>query len=199
MLGTTEETGLRARQKRERRRQLVDAARALVREHGLDHVTVDDICAQVGVSPRTFFNYFEAKEDAVLGVEAWDTSHPAVQEFAAGGPTGTLWDDAVALAAGVFADPDIASVTAVLEIAHSDPRLLARHLYWMDRKHTELEELAARRGGRTVPDDSDRAITVVVITLIHLTFRTWKDADFAGDPLTYVPVVAAALRAVVAP
>ncbi|ACQ80807.1 transcriptional regulator, TetR family [Beutenbergia cavernae DSM 12333] len=193
---TTEEPGLRARQKRERRRQLVDAARRLVRERGLDQVTVDDICAEVGISPRTFFNYFEVKEDAVLDADAWDVTNPAVQEFARGGPTGVLWDDAVALVRGVFSDPDIQSVTSVLELAHSDPRLLARHLYWMDRGHTQFEELAARRAGRDAPDDTDRAITVLVIALIHLTFRSWKDADFAGDPATYVTDVAAAIRAV---
>src|SRR3954470_14712623 len=63
-----ETVGLRERKRRATRAQLERAAVLLVQEVGLEHATVDAICAAVPVSPRTFFNYFESKEDAVLGV-----------------------------------------------------------------------------------------------------------------------------------
>jgi AcrR family transcriptional regulator len=57
----------RARKKCETRQALRVAALRLVDAHGLDLVTVDMIAAAADVSPRTFFNYFPTKEDALLG------------------------------------------------------------------------------------------------------------------------------------
>ncbi len=95
--------GLRERKKRARREALVDAAQTLVLERGLDAVTVEDICAAVGVSPRTFFNYFPAKDDAVLGLEDFSVRPEVVASFVAGGPTGALLDDLEVVVADVLA------------------------------------------------------------------------------------------------
>jgi AcrR family transcriptional regulator len=57
----------RARKKRETRDALRLAALRLVDAHGLEHVTVEMVAEAADVSPRTFFNYFPTKEDALLG------------------------------------------------------------------------------------------------------------------------------------
>lgn len=61
--------GLRERKKLETRAALRRAAIQLSLEHGPSVVTVNEICAAANVSPRTFFNYFESKEEALF---AWD-------------------------------------------------------------------------------------------------------------------------------
>ena len=57
--------GLRERKKRAARRALSEAALKLAVDRGIDQLRVDDIAAEVGVSPRTFNNYFSSKEEAI--------------------------------------------------------------------------------------------------------------------------------------
>lgn len=57
---------LRTRKKAATRQSLHEAALRLAMANGLDGVTVEDIADEVGVSRRTFSNYFANKEDAVL-------------------------------------------------------------------------------------------------------------------------------------
>src|SRR3954454_14294289 len=61
--------GLRERKKLATRLALHQAALELVAERGLDRVSVDDIAGRADVSPRTFFNYFATKDEAVLGLD----------------------------------------------------------------------------------------------------------------------------------
>jgi AcrR family transcriptional regulator len=58
--------GLRERKKRETRETIAETAMALFGEHGYDAVTVADVARAAGVSEKTVFNYFPAKEDLVF-------------------------------------------------------------------------------------------------------------------------------------
>lgn len=59
--------GRREHNRRRTRRGIEDAALELMAARGFDAVTVEDVCAAAEVSRRTFFNYFESKDEVVLG------------------------------------------------------------------------------------------------------------------------------------
>jgi AcrR family transcriptional regulator len=56
----------RERKKQATRQALHEAAFTLAEEYGLANVTVEAIADRADVAPRTFFNYFSCKEDAIL-------------------------------------------------------------------------------------------------------------------------------------
>ena len=61
------DSGLRARKKLQTRKALIEAAMRLYRANGYEGVTVAAIAREADVAPRTFFGYFESKEDVFLG------------------------------------------------------------------------------------------------------------------------------------
>ena len=89
---TSTTPGLRERKRLQTRARIESAALSLVLSHGLEAATVDAISEQADISPRTFFNYFDSKDSAILGV------HPADSEELAELPAeGDLTVDAVRL------------------------------------------------------------------------------------------------------
>jgi AcrR family transcriptional regulator len=64
---TTPRPGLRAVTRRAVQAEISNTAMRLFTEHGFEQTTVDQIAAEVGMSTRSIFRYFDTKEDIVLG------------------------------------------------------------------------------------------------------------------------------------
>jgi TetR/AcrR family transcriptional repressor of nem operon len=54
----------------ETKRKLVDAGVGLMRQRGFNATTVDDICAEAGVTKGGFFHYFKSKDDLATAAVA---------------------------------------------------------------------------------------------------------------------------------
>jgi AcrR family transcriptional regulator len=120
-------TTLREHKKAATRRSLASAALRLAMEHGLDGVTVEDIADMAGVSRRTFSNYFDSKEDAVLDADRQRTS--ALVALVEARPAGEgAWAALRASTAELYRTwpvPDVEWM-AQLRLLRRHPSLLAR-------------------------------------------------------------------------
>jgi AcrR family transcriptional regulator len=174
--GEAAETGW-DRKKRATRAALRRAAVRLVEARGLAQVTVEDIAAAAGVSPRTFFNYFPTKEDAVVG---WDPGLLAelVAHLRARPVTESPLQALGATLLEVFApaDVDVDDRLRRLRVARSDPHLMAHQvLRFGDTERELVAALADRRGTEPAHDHYAALVVAAVLAAGRAALMAWCD------------------------
>jgi AcrR family transcriptional regulator len=178
--------GLRERKKLDTRAALASAALRLAVEHGLSAVTVEQIAAAAGVSYRTFFNHFSAKEEALLnpdGDEAGFADHlsrvdpqlpplPAAREalrsiVAVLDADRDAWRQRIAV---IEAEPDI--LPRLAELSSVDQRAMA-------------EAIAARTGLDVDTDLYPALLAAVLNSALRVTLYRWyrRGGQEPIDPL----------------
>jgi AcrR family transcriptional regulator len=146
--------GLRERKKRATRAALTEAAIRLAAEHGAEKVTVEAISAAAGVSVRTFFNYFDTRDDVFVltDAEAGARIRRALLDAPpALTPLEALQDALAAELAEAEHHHDLWRLHA--EVLRAAPHLLVRLLGAHAADETELAEaIAARIRPDTAPE-----------------------------------------------
>jgi AcrR family transcriptional regulator len=169
------EPGLRERKRLATRRAILLAALQLVSERGLEATTVDEISRLADVSPRTFFNYFPSKEEALAGEAPQMPSDEAIERFvAARGPLladlGRLFDASVDDAAH-----DLEMIAARKEVFQRYPHISAMRMQHFRHFEADLVAVVERRLAVEDPDLSPErresrarlAVFVCVATMRH--------------------------------
>jgi AcrR family transcriptional regulator len=169
----SDQGGLRERKKRATREALHDAALRLTLEHGLEHLTVEEISAAADVSPRTFFNYFPGKEQAIVGDDLFAADAGQVSEIMAGAASVPDGMQAVAL--------DLAAAVATRrEQVQLRWQVITRYPALITAMFARLEEfnaivacaVAARLG--CAPDDTyPQLMAAMTTTGIRVAVQRW--------------------------
>lgn len=114
----------------ETRARLEEAAVALTLRDGPEQVTIDAVSERAGVSPRTFFNYFDSKEDAILGIHDVELTDDFLAEHLARADGAETVESVTGLLFAIIgpAITDPALHESRVQIIKSNPQLLGRQV-----------------------------------------------------------------------
>jgi AcrR family transcriptional regulator len=162
---------LRERRMQQTAERLTAVSRRLTAQRGLGGFTIEEVCEEVEVSRRTFFNYFASKEDAIIGVDSAEEDEKFIAEFLAHGPGG--WGGALqdlvdlVVAHMDAAELDVAGHSDFIQALEREPRLLARFIGVSRERERELAKLVARREGVAEDDPRAEAVVSMLSTLLR--------------------------------
>ena len=176
------EAGLRERKKQATREALRLAAMRLAAERGWEHVRVEDIAAEAGVSTRTFNNYFAGKEEAFLAT-GHQRAERIAEALAARPPGEPLW---TALAHAVI-DGFAMDQIDIRDIARFEmpPSLVEEHLKaFVVIEQRLAEAIAARIGADARHDLYPVLVAGAAVSTIRAALSHWRRTGAAASPAT---------------
>jgi AcrR family transcriptional regulator len=176
--------GLRERKRAATRAAITAVARSLTAERGLNGYTVEEVCEQSGISRRTFFNYFPAKEDAILGHVDDDFPEEVVARFMSGGagsPPGeisaTLLADLIRLSLDLSERMSASEeeTRQLIGVIKKEPQLMLRLIGASEEREAEFARLLAAREG--VP--SNHPVVRMAVAVLGSIARKTSAAYFS--------------------
>ncbi|GAA0590852.1 TetR family transcriptional regulator [Kutzneria viridogrisea] len=185
--------GLRERKKAATREALSWAAVRLTVQRGLDNVLVEDIANEVGVSSRTFNNYFASKADAITWrhLNRMRQILATLRERPADEP---VWQSATEAVLAHSGEEDVSpdpQWTAGVKVMMSDPGLQGAVLRAVAVASREFAEVIAERTGTDVRRDLYPALVAAAIgAASQVAQDRWVHAD---PPVPLVPLLREAM------
>lgn len=183
---TSPRTCLRQRQLDQTRRAIERAALDLVVDRGFSSVSVQSISEAAGVSPRTFFNHFRSKDEALVP-DIPDFTEQQRRTFLEATDADLLTALQHLLTEHVVAslrlDGPGGAAYAAARLAQTSPDLLPRMLAVFEAfKHRVAELVAQRTGGH--PDDLPCVVAadVALVTTRAAIHRWSRDPEHLDAP-----------------
>lgn len=166
--------------RRECQRAVVEqVALTLFLREGFDKVTVEQIAAEAGVAPATFYRYFGTKHGVLFAYQ--DEFVSAVRTAARGTASK---DRTRALTAALYCFADLLERSADRlalrdEVVLRNPALMPQTIAVQRQWEDELAAGLAASRGLDEPDLAARLDAAVGLVLTRVAFRRWRD-DHAG-------------------
>ncbi|HET6875053.1 MAG TPA: TetR family transcriptional regulator [Acidimicrobiales bacterium] len=175
-----EAPSLRERNKARARAEIASAALRLFGERGFSGVTVDEIVSAAGVSRRTFFRYFETKEDALLA------DYPELNLRLTEGLSSDHPDPMGAVRAGLhrLADWYVERSEAVLErsrVIRDGMHLAARNLEFLSQWERAIATTIADQLGADPASLVPRTAGAAVVGAFKAALTQWVRSSCTED------------------
>ncbi|WP_245645977.1 TetR family transcriptional regulator [Nocardiopsis trehalosi] len=172
---------LRERKKLRTRRDLVDTALRMFTERGFDGTTLDELCAAVEVSKRTFFRTFTSKEDVAMAPtqDLWQVFVERLTDRdPAGRPLAAELQDVLLEALAAMPDDGWAERTLLSRrLAASTPSMDAHGLHFCNRTSAGIVADLHRRLDLDPADPRPRLAIDLVVAAWHHALDSWTAQD----------------------
>ncbi|KOX17002.1 TetR/AcrR family transcriptional regulator [Nocardiopsis sp. NRRL B-16309] len=181
--------GLRERKKAQLHDALLDTALRLFHEHGYQATTTEEIAARVGVSQRTFFRYFPAKEDILLealeGVDQY--LFDALRERPADEPPLLALRNALSDQWDRVERASMILRGGAAKLMKQNPELMATHMRYCHVRQKKLAAVVAERVGvDPATDPRPDLAAAVFFAAVNTGVSAWVAADADFDDLPRV-------------
>lgn len=177
------ELGLRERKRLATRRSICQAVLDLSAERSFDDLTIEDIAARADVSRRTFFNYFESKEEALLAIPM-DWAAEVEQRLVAAPPEVPAWqaisEAVLHAAAACTATVDrhmMAWLMSIEQAAVGQERM--RSFVEMEARLTA--NAAQRMGVDPAQDVAPHLLVGSAVTCLRVAVTVWTTSEPPAD------------------
>lgn len=175
------ERATRSRKREETRRRLTRAAQRLFAEQGFDGTTVEEIAAAAGLSRRTFFHHFEAKEDVILA--RFDDLERTLLDTIRTAPTAlpilAVAERAVLAALDQF---DAAEAQLIDRLKRETPSLRVRDRGKFERLEHAIAGALAQRAGSDTVDLRTRLDAMLLTGVLRVCGEGLSTAATSGTP-----------------
>jgi TetR/AcrR family transcriptional regulator, repressor for uid operon len=177
--------------KEDRRAEILDAARRCVARSGFHQASMQDICAEAGMSPGNLYRYFPSKEAIIAGIAERDRAEVGAQ-LAAAQYTDDFFATFAALARHHLVDRSADDVGLCAEMVAESRRnpAIGRIMQDFDADvHIRLVAMlraAAGRGDIRADVDFEGVVTMLMVIADGVWWR--RAVDPAFDPETVLPV-----------
>ncbi|HZE38316.1 MAG TPA: TetR/AcrR family transcriptional regulator [Stackebrandtia sp.] len=175
--------GLRERKKIATRQALSWAALRMAIDNGVDRVRVEDIAAEVGVSPRTFNNYFSNKYEAICGIVS-DRAVRAKEVLLSRPGDEPLWTSIEHLVLQQYegATEESREWSVRSRAVFEEPVLRGEYLKTTALlKRSMVEAIAERLGLDAEVDLAPHIVAGAVAASIEVALHRWRDTSPPND------------------
>lgn len=180
--------GRRERKRIETRKELEAATITLAMRDGLEQTTIEAISERANVSPRTFFNYFDSKEEAILGLRDIDISDDAITDHIRAHQGDTIVESVVALMINVIAPSltDPALYKSRIQLIRQHPQLLERQInrtiYMTKQLATTIQRVAVGGVGTHIDEAQAEVLLALCASGIRVSIREWIETGKKISP-----------------
>jgi AcrR family transcriptional regulator len=164
---------LRDLHKRRTRQILREAALELFLAQGYDATTTEEVAAKAGVSVRTFFRYFETKDEVLFkGQISWRES--VVEDFVKQPASMSMMEAMCATLVKLASGLNRESLTRYEQVVETSISLRGRSALMQRDNAERLSTALATRYGLDKPDATCRLFAGISVLLYRLAVDEWR-------------------------